>query len=76
MKQEVRIKLDMSITLDCKHSAAEIKAIIERGFRASFPNNQKIFHSLRYAEEHAIYSKRRDRIVWSPIIKPLEFPAI
>ena len=74
MKQEVRIKLDMSITVSCKHSAAEIAAMVERGVRASFPNNHKTIHSLRYAEDHAIYSQRRDRITWSPIIKPLAFP--
>jgi hypothetical protein len=74
MKQELRIKLDMSITVDCKHSAAGLAAMVERGVRASFPNNRKVIHSLKFAEEHAIYSQRRDRITWSPIIKPLAIP--
>lgn len=70
MKQEVRIKLDMSIIVDCRHSSKAIASMIKRGIRASFPNKRKTINSLRYAEEHAIYSARQDRIEWTPVIKP------
>lgn len=74
MNQEVRIQIDVSITLNANYSAAEIAAIVERGARRCFPNNDKVFHSLRFAEEDAIYSRRRDRIAWTPIIRPPALP--
>lgn len=55
MKQEVRIQLDVSLTLDAKHSDDEVRAIVERGARNAWPNNYKHFHALRYAEERHIY---------------------
>jgi len=70
MKQEVRIKLDVSITLDAKHSDEEVRAIVERGARAAWPNNYKYFHSLRFAEERHIYHRRDNRIQWQSIFKP------
>jgi len=72
MKQEVRIKLDVSITLDAKHSDEEVRAIIERGARAAWPNNYKYFPSLKYAEERHIYHNQR--IQWQSIFDPEEEP--
>lgn len=65
--QEIRVQIDVSITLSTKYSAEETRAIIDRNARAVFPNNYGKINSLRYAEEAAIYSG--DAIQWSDIIK-------
>lgn len=65
MKQEVRIQLDISLTLDANHSDEEVRAIVERGARNAWPNNSKHFHALRYAEERHIYHE--DSIQWQTI---------
>jgi hypothetical protein len=66
MKQEVRIQLDVSLTLDAKHSDEEVRAIVERGARNAWPNNHKHFHALSYAEERHIYH-HYSTIQWQPI---------
>lgn len=68
MDQEVRVKLDVSITINAKHSTADLAAMIERGVRKAFPNNHKHFHSLRFAEEAALYSGSK-RIRWRHIFR-------
>ena len=67
MKQEVRIQLDVSLTLDAKHSDEEVRDIVERGARNAWPNNYKHFHALRYAEERHIYHGKD--IQWQTIIR-------
>ena len=66
MKQEVRIQLDISITLDAKHSEEEVKDIVLRGASRAWPNNSKHFNALRYAEERHIY--HGDSIQWQTIL--------
>ena len=65
MKQEVRIQLDISLTLDAKHSDDEVKDIVLRGASNAWPNNGKHFHALRYAEERHLY--HGDSIHWQTI---------
>jgi hypothetical protein len=67
MKQEVRIKLDVSVTYSATHSPEKLAEIIERAVRQSFPNNYKFFHSLKFAEERHLYGFGRTR--WTPILK-------
>lgn len=68
MKQEVRIKLDVSLTISAEHSTEELTAIIERGARTAFPNHHKRFHEIRFAEERELYGLRRYPR-WTPIIR-------
>jgi hypothetical protein len=56
MKQEVRLKLDVSLTIDAKHDRNQLSKIIERGIRCMFPNNHKVYNSAYFAEEADIYS--------------------
>lgn len=66
MKQEVRIQIDISITLDAKHDDRAVRDIVERGARNLYPNNYGHLHSLRYAEERHIYGP--GEIEWQPIV--------
>jgi len=73
MKQEVRIQLDVSLTLDAKHSDQEVLAMVERGARNAWPNNHKYFHALRYAEERHIYHGKD--IQWQTLVRrPISGP--
>jgi hypothetical protein len=58
--QEVRIVLDMSITLSTRYEAKEVREIVERGAFLAFRNNPTIIHDLKFAEEHAIYKQGND----------------
>jgi hypothetical protein len=62
MKQEVRLKLDVSLTIDAKHGTDELRDIIERGIRQMFPNNHKKYNAVSFAEESDIYGD--DGIKW------------
>lgn len=65
MKQEVRIQLDVSITLNAKYSDDEVRDIVLRGAGIVWPNNEKNIHALRYAEERHIYGA--GEIKWQTI---------
>jgi len=65
MKQEVRVRLDVSLTVDAKHSDAKVRDIVESGARSAWPNNYKHIHELRYAEERHIY--HGNKIRWQTI---------
>jgi hypothetical protein len=56
MKQEVRLKLDVSLTIDAKHSRDDVRNILRRGIRCMFINNDKVYNSASFAEEADIYS--------------------
>jgi hypothetical protein len=69
MQQEVRVRLDVSLTVDAKHSDAKVRDIVESGVRNAWPNNYKHIHELRYAEERHIYHSKTIR--WQTIHKKL-----
>jgi hypothetical protein len=69
-EQEVRVQVDVSLTLSTRHDAATVQAIVERGLRGMFPNNHKVFNSARFAEEAAIYSSPSPRIRWICLHRP------
>jgi hypothetical protein len=54
-KQEVRLKLDISLTIRAEHNVKEIRDILMRGIYNSFPNNPLIVNELAYAEERDIH---------------------
>lgn len=56
MKQEVRIQLDVSVTIDCKYSRDELTRMIRNAAGYFMPNNCKRFNELKFAEESQIYS--------------------
>jgi len=60
MKQEVRLKLDVSLTIDAKHSRDEVRNILRRGIRCMFINNDKVYNSASFAEEADIYGSSAD----------------
>jgi hypothetical protein len=62
MKQEVRLQVDVSLTIDAKHDREAVRQILERGIRQMFPNNHKVYNSASFAEEADIYRPRNDRI--------------
>jgi hypothetical protein len=72
MIQEVRVRLDVSLTVDAKHSDAKVRSIVERGVRNAWPNNYKHINDLRYAEERHIYQGKRIRwqTIFSAEIRP------
>lgn len=65
MKQEVRIQLDVSVTIDVKYTTKELDDMIRRAAGNFMPNNFKSFHCLRYAEESQLYCD--EPISWSAI---------
>lgn len=65
MKQEVRIQLDVSISLNAKYSDDEVRDIVLRGADIVWPNNEKYIRALRYAEERHIYGA--GEIKWQTI---------
>jgi hypothetical protein len=54
-KQEVRLKLGISLTIRAEHNVEDIKDILMRGIYNSFPNNPLIVNELAYAEERDIH---------------------
>ena len=70
MKQEVRIKLDVTIELDAKYSTDEIKRIVHRN--VGYKNNHKTINNLMFMEEEAIYdfkngTVRTEKSDWTKI---------
>jgi len=63
MKQEVRLQVDVSLTIDAKHSRDEVRNILRRGLRCMFINNDKAYNSASFAEEADIY-RPRDGVKW------------
>lgn len=66
MHQEVRVKLDVSLTVNCRYGTEELREMIERGVRNAFPDKWKYIHELRYAEERHIYHSKNIR--WQTIL--------
>jgi hypothetical protein len=66
MNQEVRVKLDVSLTVNCRYGTEELREMIERGVREAFPDKWKYIHELRYAEERHIYHSKNIR--WQTIM--------
>tara|TARA_A200000159_G_scaffold19571_2_gene16174 strand:- start:5788 stop:6300 length:513 start_codon:yes stop_codon:yes gene_type:complete len=65
VKQELRIKLDVSVEIGANMSVAEIEKEVMTQVSAMFPSNNKRIQSLAYAEECAIYSTEDGEIKWS-----------
>ena len=55
MKQEVRLKADISLTIKAHHTEQDIKEILMRGIYNAFPNNPLQVNELMFAEERDIY---------------------
>ena len=55
MKQEVRLKADISLTIRAEHNEEAIKEILMRGIYNAFPNNPLQVNELMFAEERDIY---------------------
>ena len=71
IEQEVRVQIDVSITLNAKYDAAEVRRIVERGARSVFGNNYRVFRSIRFAEEAEIYSADVEAAIrWSNLVNP------
>lgn len=64
VKQELRIKLDVSVEIGANMSVAEIEKDVMTQVSAMFPSKNKKIQSLAYAEECAIYSTD-GKIKWS-----------
>ena len=54
-KQEVRLKVDISLTMRAEHSEEQIREILMRGIYNSFPNNPLVVNEMMFAEERDIY---------------------
>ena len=65
MKQEVRLKADISLTIKAHHTEQDIKEILMRGIYNAFPNNPLIVNELMFAEERDIYSD--PQVKWTNI---------
>ncbi|MDB6095553.1 MAG: hypothetical protein JWM32_3115 [Verrucomicrobia bacterium] len=72
IQQEVRVVIDVSLTLSTKHDAPKVRQIIERGLTRMFPNNYKHFNAAKFAEEQAIYGP--GAILWQTIHAPVNEP--
>jgi hypothetical protein len=66
--QELRIQLDVSVTIKCKHTAEEVRAMVNTAVRNFMPKNWKHINALRFAEEGQIYGGKE--IKWTDIHKP------
>lgn len=53
--QEVRVQIDVSITLKARYTSDEVKRIVTDGARRVFRNNAGVMNGIRFAEEAAIY---------------------
>lgn len=65
--QEVRLRLDVSLTINAKHNRQKLRDILERGIRSAFPNNHKHFNAVDFAEEADIYSTGGGEIKWEDL---------
>lgn len=64
------MRLDLSLTISTKHTREELKRILENGIRCMFPNNDKHFNSIEFAEEADIYSTNNGIIKWEYLKTP------
>lgn len=64
-KQEVRVQIDICITVRAEHDVDEIEGIIMRGVHNVFPNNPSIIHKLCYAEERDVHFE--SFVLWKEI---------
>ena len=62
-KQELKLNISVSLTIDAKYSEDELREIVLRGTKAMFPNNHKEFHSITFEEEASIYELDEKRVV-------------
>ncbi len=67
-KQELRIKLDVSVAVDLRHDKDALAAMVQRAARCFMPNNWKQIHSLSFAEEADLYSPKRKSVKWTRLI--------
>jgi hypothetical protein len=70
--QEVRVKVDLSLTLSTKHGSFAVKQIVQSGIRRMFPHYPKVYHEARFAEEGAIYSHGAAIIPWKYLNGPAQ----
>lgn len=71
MKQEVRIQLDVSVTIDAEHSRVTLLEMIQSAARTFMLNNHKVYHCLRFAEEADIYpASGTYNINWETVLAP------
>ena len=66
MKQEVRLKADISLTIKAHHTEQDIREILMRGIYNAFPNNPLQVNELMFAEERDIYFDAR-QVKWTNI---------
>ena len=66
MKQEVRLKADISLTINAHHNEQDIREILMRGIYNAFPNNPLQVNELMFAEERDIYFDAR-QVKWTNI---------
>ena len=56
MHQEIQVKLDVAISVDARHSKAELAKLIRRAVAQFLGRRIKVVHHLSFAEEACIYS--------------------
>jgi len=64
-KQEIRVRIDVSVTVCTYHDMEHIEAILMRGIYNSFPNNPLVVNNLCYAEERDVHFDTR--VDWKSI---------
>jgi hypothetical protein len=64
-KQEIRLRVDISITLRSEHMEQEIRQILMRGVYNAFPNNPLIVNEMLFAEERDVHFT--DQVRWTNI---------
>jgi hypothetical protein len=60
-KQEVRLRVDLSLTLRSEHTEGDIREILMRGIYNAFPNNPLIVNEMLFAEERDVHFDTRVR---------------
>lgn len=68
-EQEVRVLVDVSLSLNAKHNAQAVRELVERGMRGLMPRWSKTFNEVKFAEENALYGADSDEIKWTPLIR-------
>jgi hypothetical protein len=64
-KQEIRLRVDISITLRSEHMEQDIRQILMRGVYNAFPNNPLIVNEMLFAEERDVHFT--DQVRWTNI---------
>lgn len=62
-KQEIRLRVDISITLRSEHMEQDIRQILMRGVYNAFPNNPLIVNEMLFAEERDVHFT--DQVRWT-----------